>query len=91
MLSLGQLFGGYSVSETDRYCSMPSHHPDQKFMVWDFYDNAGVAYCYEKEHADLVAKALNAQTSVRWDEVKKTWMDGDERAHIKEARELAGL
>jgi hypothetical protein len=46
-------------NEGDRYWSVTSHHPDQRFMVWDFEDNTAVAYCYEEEHADRVAKALN--------------------------------
>lgn len=69
-------------SERDRYCSMRSHHPDQRFMVWDFYGNTAISYSYEQEQSDLVAKALNAQSEIWWDEAKHTWMHFNEEAHL---------
>ena len=78
-------------NERDRYHSMPSHHPDIRFMVWDFYGNTAIAYSYEREQADQVARALSDQSTVWWDEDRKTWMDGNEEAHIKEFREMGIL
>jgi hypothetical protein len=61
-------------NDNDRYQSMPSHHPNILFMVWDYYDNTSVAFCETEEKADRVATALNATTTIRWSEAEKRWV-----------------
>jgi len=59
--------------ETDRYEAGSSHDPFYKFMVWDYYENTAVAYCYSLENAELVATSLNKNTLISWNTTTKTW------------------
>lgn len=62
-------------NDNDRYHSAKSQHSEMKYMVWDFFGNESVAYCYTEEQADAVALAMSNSQNLEWSKSKNAFVD----------------
>lgn len=61
--------------DTDRFDAGSSHHPDIKFMVWDYYENNVAAYCDDEEMCERISRLLNQDSHIFWN--GKAWENSE--------------